>query len=97
MASEPKKGGLLAFFGMESFSSCCETFSCLLPMVALSIVALALLSYLFTLTGLVELSISKFALAIGISVIISFFTLARLRKMSISSGECEDEETTQSK
>jgi hypothetical protein len=92
MAKEGNKHGPLAFFGMNTVESACETFSCLLPIVAIMVVALGVLSYLFNRSGLVNLSVGNFSVAIAIAVVISFFTLARLRVMNLYRDEGDDDE-----
>lgn len=92
MAKEGNKNGLLAFFGMETVGRACETFSCLLPIAAIMVVALGFISYLFNRSGLVDLSVGNFSVAIAIAVVVSFFTLARLRVMNLYPDEGDEDE-----
>jgi hypothetical protein len=93
MEMEEKKHGLLAFFGMDTMGNTCDTMSCLMPIAGIMVLALGVISYLFSTSGLVSLSIGKYAVAIAIAVTISFFTLARLRVMNLSHDDEENDES----
>lgn len=92
MSREDANKGPLAFFGLDTLGNALETFTSLLPAVAIMVLALGVISYLFNWAGFVTLSTEKYVIAIGIAVAVSFFTLARLRVMNLGPEENEDNE-----